>query len=212
MAGPGTVKASTLRTPEPGPVVDILVQCRHQTRQPALTKALVHDRVPMGVALAALTDRAVDIEHRVGADDMVVVQAVDDRDPVPPGGAKDRRRQVILEVMNMHDIGALGSDHGVQGLGRLEAVDAVHEQRCLGHQRGVIKIPANLEVQIGEVLRVRRRLVVAVAGGKRDDRVAGVFKLVLNAEEILIRAPFKMIELVDEGHFHQRLPFACPCA
>ncbi|OPZ79105.1 MAG: hypothetical protein BWY77_01397 [bacterium ADurb.Bin431] len=171
-----------------------------------IAKAAPGRGVPEVPAGAAFADPAGAVEEKiVRAEDLVLVQGKDHRQPLFLQGEEHRRRKVVIDPVDVGDIRLDLIDQGLDpapGLpvvdharGRLEAVDETEPGQLLVRFEIIDKVAAVGSGQIAWMVH-----------GEGDDLVPPVLEQSGEVEIIALRAPLDVIELVDHQDLHRALP------
>ncbi len=157
------------------------------------------ERIPIRTANGRLDDLASVVHPVVRRDEMIVVDGHHGGNLARFGDGEDRRRDLMINVMNMQDVGREGGSERGEFLGGLERPE---------HTSGRPQAFAIEAHAIGLDLRhkktiVVRRHVFRRAHRERHDSVAVARQELGQLEHVALRAAFQVVEFVGLEDAHQ---------
>ncbi len=165
---------------------------------PRVLHAALQGRVVERAALATLTRGAVDVHGVGGADQLVVVHRQDRRYAVLREYSKDRRRELMVDVVQVRDVRTGVANERIE---LVRGFSRVEHTACRRDARPDAAVRAQLDVR-DEVLLVRSRLVVRILHGEWDHFMAIALEQIGEREVHRLRAPATIVELVDVQYLH----------
>jgi hypothetical protein len=130
-----------------------------------------------------------------GADELKVVESVDDRDAVLSQDGKDGRRNLVANVVEVSNVRFFFPEEGIQFPSRVQGINQAQAEPGSPRKGDVFAIVVNF---LDEEGRLRTGFVAGVQGGKNQHGVALAGEEALQLEKERFCPPHRKIEFVDQ--------------